>query len=82
LDERAVDLVDIAKENPRILECYEFQGWTDMLTVLGEASVELVREFYSNVYDYGDGYFVTWLRGHEIRVTAELIRTLTAPREW
>jgi hypothetical protein len=71
-----MDFADIVKEDPRILECYEFQGWIEMLTVLGEASVELVREFYSHIYEYGNGYFVTWLRGREIQVTAKLISTL------
>jgi hypothetical protein len=76
IDERAVDFADIMKENPRILECFDLQGWTDMLTVLGDISMELVREFYSNIFEYGDGYFRTWLRSHEIRVTPELINTL------
>jgi hypothetical protein len=51
IDERAVDFADIMKENPRILECFDLQGWTYMLIVLGDISMELVREFYSNIFE-------------------------------
>jgi len=42
------------------------------------ATIELARKFYANIHARDKGYFMTWLRGHPIRVDAEaeLISTI------
>lgn len=48
-----------------------------MLFEIGSASIELVREFFANLGEHGEGYFETWSRGRAIRVDIDLISTIT-----
>lgn len=48
-----------------------------MLSKATLTALELVREFYVNIYELEEGYFLTWLRVHPIRVDLNLISAIT-----
>ncbi|GFY89381.1 hypothetical protein Acr_06g0013210 [Actinidia rufa] len=74
--ERNVVLEDFRET--RIADWFETLGWTSILSARGEAIVEWVREFYSNMRDVDNNAmcFKTWVRGQEHVITVETIVAL------
>ncbi|KAL6998483.1 hypothetical protein U1Q18_008611 [Sarracenia purpurea var. burkii] len=60
-----------------IPQWFERLGWTPFLVASGEAYVELVQEFYSNMYNLSiAGYsFDIFARGWEIHINREVLAT-------
>lgn len=48
-----------------------------MISKFAPAVTELVRKFYVNIYDHGESYFLTWLRGHPIHMDPDLFSAIT-----
>lgn len=50
LEERIMDLIDIGQESSRVVELFEAQRWTEMLSDTRSVAIKLVHEFYSNIH--------------------------------
>lgn len=58
--------------NPVFHTSYPFGLYESVL-----AAIELGREFYENIHEYGEGYLMIALRVHPIRVVLELVSTVS-----
>jgi hypothetical protein len=75
--ERGLVVIDFDERAPHIRVVLEAQSWAAMVEDHQPAIVELVQEFYANLYWRADDSFFTWIRGTEIHVTPDLISAIT-----
>lgn len=74
--EQHMFFADFEKRYPRVIQLFDPQVWTDMLSSTVSISLNLVREFYANMHDFSDGAFKSRLRGKTFTVSPDLIREL------
>jgi hypothetical protein len=76
--ERGVVVADFDERTPRIRAMLEAQGWAKMVEDHRPTIEELVWEFYTNLHRRAGDSFLTWIKGTKIRVTLDLISTITS----